>query len=90
MQSKLRLGEADVAQKLHLLQAKKKALQQVLHDVQIQQKKWATSVQENKKTAAGYRQKSQQYNSDAAKMQKHLDRENFTEEVSIKWHHART
>lgn len=82
MQFKFRKGEAELAQKLRAARAKRKVLQQVLHDVQSQQKLWSSVVQDQKKMTAQFRQKTQQYTSDVARFQKHLDKDNFDETVS--------
>eukprot|EP00878_Enallax_costatus_P012932 GHUV01013505.1.p1 GENE.GHUV01013505.1~~GHUV01013505.1.p1 ORF type:complete len:260 (+),score=82.80 GHUV01013505.1:335-1114(+) len=82
MYLKFRNGEAELAQKLRTAQAKKKVLQQVLHDVQSQQKLWGAVVQDQKKMTAQFKQKTQQYNSDMARFQKHLDRDNFDETIT--------
>lgn len=83
LQSKLRLGKLELMQKLRVADAMSRSLCQELHEIEAQQRAWEPVVQDLKQTTPRYQQKTQQYQNDLARFKRQLDKDNFSEEVSI-------
>lgn len=71
-------------QKHAAAQAKRKMLQQVLQDVQGQQKRWAADVAKNTKLVPQLHEKEMEYRKLQQKLQRKLDAVGFTPEVSMR------
>ena len=83
MQHKLQVDVEALKQKRQAAQGKLKALQQVLHDVQSQQKRWTAAVQDQAKLSAQFRGKNLQYQKQITEYQKCLDKHMFGPQVSV-------
>ncbi|KAF8063810.1 hypothetical protein HT031_003667 [Scenedesmus sp. PABB004] len=81
LQHQLEQEAGVLAAKRLAAQAKLKALQGVLHDVQAQQRRWGATVAEGAKTAAAMRQKHQEYTRQCGKHTKRLAANGFAPEA---------
>lgn len=80
-QHKLQEGIDSLAQKKAAAQATNQVLQQILQDVQSQQRRLADKVSEQAKTTGQMRVKQQEYCRTQAKYQRRLAANGFTPEV---------